>query len=49
MSNKIQSRLDIIEGIGFILMVVGIITLLCVMYEVKGLSKDIKEYKVIRK
>ena len=46
MSNKIQ-RKDLIEGIGFILMVVGIITLLCAMYELKGLSKDIREYKTL--
>ena len=37
----------IIEAVGFILMVVSVITLLCVMYEVKGLSKDIKEYKTL--
>lgn len=36
---------DIVEGIGFILMVVSIITLLCVMYEVNKVSKDIKVLK----
>lgn len=36
---------DIMEGIGFILMVVSIITLLCVTYELKGLSKDVKVLK----
>ena len=35
----------IIEGIGFILMVVSIITLLCVTYEVNKVSKDIKVLK----
>ena len=36
---------DIVEGIGFILMVVSIITLLCVTYEVNKVSKDIKVLK----
>ena len=36
---------DIVEGIGFILMVVSIITLLCVAYEVNKVSKDIKVLK----
>ena len=35
----------IIEAVGFILMVVGIITLLCVTYEVNKVSKDIKVLK----
>ena len=44
------TKKDIAEGIVFVLMVVGIITLLCAMYELKGLSKDIREYKTqIRK
>ena len=42
--NKITKK-DIVEGIGFILMVVGIITLLCVAYEVNKVSKDIKILK----
>ena len=37
----------IIEGIGFILMVVSIITLLCVTYEVNKVSKDIKVLKTM--
>ena len=41
-SNK---QFKIIEAVGFILMVVGIITLLCVMYEVNKVSKDIKVLK----
>jgi len=43
-SNK---QFKIIEAVGFILMVVGIITLLCVAYEVNELSKDVKELRVI--
>ena len=41
-SNK---EFKIIEAVGFILMVVGIITLLCVAYEVNKVSKDIKVLK----
>lgn len=37
----------IIEGIGFILMVVGIITLLCVMHELNEVNKDVKELRSI--
>ena len=43
-SNK---QFKIVEAIGFILMVVSIITLLCVTYEVNELSKDVKELRVI--
>ena len=46
MNNKINKK-DIVEGIVFVLMVVGIIGLMCVLYEVKGLSKDIREYKTL--
>jgi hypothetical protein len=35
----------IIETVGFILMVVSIITLLCVAYEVNKVSRDIKVLK----
>ena len=42
--NKISKK-DIVEGIGFVLMVVSIITLLCVTYEVNKVSKDIKVLK----
>ena len=41
---------DIMEAMGFILMVVGIITLLCVMYEVKELrdvTKDASNFRSI--
>ena len=44
--NKINKK-DIVEAVGFILMVVSIITLLCVTYELKELSKDVKELRVI--
>ncbi len=37
---------NIIEGIGFVLMVLSIITLLCAMYELKEVSKDVKELRV---
>ena len=37
----------IIETVGFILMVVSIITLLCVAYEVNKVSKDIKVLKTM--
>jgi len=47
LSNK---GFKIVEGIIWTLAVVGMITLLCAMYELKGLSKDIREYKTqIRK
>jgi len=46
MSNKINKK-DIVEGIGFILWVVGIIGLMCVLYEVNELKGDVKELRVI--
>ena len=48
-SNK---QFKIIEAVGFILMVVGIITLLCVAYEVKELrklSKGASNFRTITK
>jgi len=50
-SNKELTK-DIVEGIGFILMIVSIITLLCVLYEVnelKGLAKSATDFRTIRK
>ena len=41
------SKKDIIEGIGFILMVVSIITLLCAMYELREVNKEVKELRTI--
>ena len=49
--NKITKK-DIVEAVGFILMVVGIITLLCVLYEVKelrDLTKNATDFRTIRK
>ena len=49
--NRINKR-DTIEGMAFILMTVGIITLLCVLYEVKGLrelTKSSTDFRTIRK
>jgi hypothetical protein len=49
MSNKITKK-NLIEGIGFILMVVGIIGLICVLYEVnelKGLMKGASNFRSI--
>ena len=41
------TKKDIIEGIGFVLMVVGIITLLCAMYELNEVNKEVKELRTI--
>lgn len=51
MDNKITKK-DIVEAVGFILMVVSIITLLCVTYEVKelrNLTKSATDFRTIRK
>jgi TctA family transporter len=51
MNNELKTK-DIIEGITFILMVVGIIGMLCVLYEVKELkelTKDASNFRSIRK
>jgi len=42
MDNKITKR-DIVEGIGFILMVVGIITIVMVVRETYELRSEVKE------
>jgi hypothetical protein len=42
-----MNKKTIIEGVGFILMVVTILTLLCVLYEVNELKGDVKELRVI--
>ena len=44
--NKINKK-DIVEAVGFILMTISIITLLCVTYEVNKVSKDVKELRTI--
>ena len=49
--NKINKR-DTIEGIAFILMTVGVLALLCTLYEVKGLrelTKSATDFRSIRK
>jgi hypothetical protein len=46
--NKNITKKDIVEGIGFILMVVGIIGLMGALYELKEIKGDIKEYKIQR-
>ena len=50
MSNNELKTKDIVEGITFILMVVGIIGLMCVLYEVnqlKRLTKDASNFRSI--
>ena len=49
--NRINKR-DTIEGIVFIIMTVGILTLLCTLYVVKGLrelTKSSTDFRTIRK
>ena len=49
--NKINKR-DTIEGITFFLMTVGVLALLCALYEVKGLrelTKSATDFRSIRK
>ena len=38
---------DIMEGIAFVLWVVAILGMLCVLYEVNELQREVKELKVI--
>ena len=38
---------DIMEGIAFVLWVVAILGMLCVLYEVNELNKEVKELRVI--
>ena len=45
-SNKELTK-NIIEGITFVLMVVSILGMLCVLYEVNKVSKDIKVLKTM--
>ena len=47
MNNKITKK-DIVEGITFILMTVGIITLIMSLHKLNEINKDIKEYKELR-
>lgn len=41
MMNKNITKKDIVEGIGFILMVVGIVALMGAMYQLKEVNKDV--------
>ena len=43
-NNKITKR-DIIEGIGFILMVVSIVALMGAMYQLREVNKEVKELR----
>jgi len=38
---------DTIEGIIFILMTVGVITLLSALYQLNGVMKEVREYRTI--
>ena len=49
--NRINKR-DTIEGMVFIIMTVSVLTLLCTLYEVKGLrelTKSSTDFRTIRK
>jgi hypothetical protein len=51
MNNELKTK-DIVEGIGFILMVVGIIGLMCVLCEVnelKGLMKGAGNFRIVNR
>jgi len=41
------NKRDTIEGIIFILMTVGVITLLSALYQLNGVMKDVREYRTI--
>ena len=45
-NNKITKK-DIVEGIGFILMVVGIIGLMGALYQLREVNKEVKELRTI--
>ena len=52
MNNNRELTKNIVEAVGFILMVVGIIGMLCVLYEVKelrDLTKSASDFRTIRK
>jgi Na+-transporting methylmalonyl-CoA/oxaloacetate decarboxylase gamma subunit len=42
-----ETKQNIIEGIGFVLMVLSIITLIGAMYELKEVSEDVRELRTI--
>ena len=43
-NNKITKR-DIIEGIGFILMVLSIVALMGALYQLREVNKEVKEFR----
>ena len=45
-NNKITKK-DIIEGIGFILMVVSIVALMGALYQLREVNKEVKELRTI--
>jgi hypothetical protein len=45
--NKNITKRDIVEGIGFILMVVGIVALMGALYQLREVNKELKELRVI--
>jgi hypothetical protein len=45
-NNKITKR-DIIEGIGFILMVLSIVALMGALYQLREVNKEVKELRTI--
>jgi hypothetical protein len=45
-NNKITKK-DIIEGIGFILMVVSIVALMGTLYQLREVNKEVKELRTI--
>jgi hypothetical protein len=46
MNNKITKK-DIIEGITFVLMVMGILFMVCAMHELNEVNKEVKELRTI--
>ncbi len=43
MMNKNITKKDIVEGIGFILMVVGIVALMGAMYQLREVNKEVNQ------
>jgi hypothetical protein len=46
MNNKITKK-DIIEGVTFVLMVMGILFMVCAMHELNEVNKEVKELRTI--
>ena len=45
MNNNKITKMDIIEGIGFILMVVSIVALMGALYQLREVNKEVKELR----